>query len=70
MSRTALPVFVTLGLTATAVAQSFKIAFIGDQLGRCPCIADVDGDETVGVADFLILLAMWGRCPDPSLTPR
>ena len=26
---------------------------------------DVDGDGTVGINDFLALLALWGPCPDP-----
>jgi len=25
--------------------------------------ADLDGDGTVGVTDFLLLLAAWGACP-------
>ncbi len=28
-----------------------------------PCPADVDGDGTVGINDFLDLLAAWGPCP-------
>ncbi len=28
-------------------------------------IGDVDGDGLVGIADFLMLLAAWGACPDP-----
>jgi len=30
--------------------------------GACECIADVDGDEAVGVGDFLLVLAGWGPC--------
>ena len=26
---------------------------------------DLDGDGTVGITDFLTLLALWGRCDDP-----
>ena len=26
---------------------------------------DVDGDDTVGIQDFLTLLARWGPCPVP-----
>ena len=31
----------------------------------CPaaCDADIDGDGTVGITDFLDLLAAWGPCP-------
>ncbi len=28
-------------------------------------VGDVDGDGLVGIADFLMLLAAWGACPDP-----
>ena len=28
-----------------------------------PCPADVDGDGTVGITDFLDVLAAWGACP-------
>jgi choice-of-anchor B domain-containing protein len=31
----------------------------------CPVPGDLDGDGTVGVNDFLMLLAAWGPCPDP-----
>ena len=27
------------------------------------CPADVDFDQTVGVGDFLLVLAQWGACP-------
>ncbi len=27
------------------------------------CLGDVDGDGTVGIVDFLLLLANWGPCP-------
>ncbi len=29
--------------------------------------ADLDGDGLVGIADLLLLLAAWGRCPPPPL---
>jgi glucose/arabinose dehydrogenase len=32
---------------------------------ECDEPADLDGDGSVGVTDFLILLAAWGACPDP-----
>ena len=28
-------------------------------------IVDLDGDGTIGINDFLILLGIWGQCPDP-----
>ena len=28
-------------------------------------LGDLDGDGTVGIIDFLILLASWGPCEDP-----
>jgi hypothetical protein len=34
------------------------------------CEGDLDGDGTIGSTDFLILLALWGPCPQPpSLCP-
>jgi hypothetical protein len=30
-----------------------------------PKPGDLDGDGTVGVSDFLLLLAAWGPCADP-----
>jgi subtilisin family serine protease len=30
-----------------------------------PCPGDIDGDGSVGVTDFLAILAAWGTCPDP-----
>ena len=30
-----------------------------------PLLGDIDGDGIVGIADFLMLLAAWGPCPDP-----
>ncbi len=63
MSKSALPVFVTLVLTATAVAQSgippagFKIAFIGDQGANANSVAVLEliaaegADAVVHAAD-------------------
>ncbi|MHC4219816.1 MAG: hypothetical protein ACYSU7_15350, partial [Planctomycetota bacterium] len=33
-----------------------------------PCPGDVDGDRTVGVSDFLEMLAAWGPCDPPPAT--
>jgi hypothetical protein len=34
--------------------------------GTCPqCDGDFDGDGTVGITDFLVMLGTWGACPDP-----
>ena len=30
-----------------------------------PVPGDLDGDGTVGIVDFLMLLAAWGPCPEP-----
>ena len=43
-----------------AVIDEFTVV---STLGRCPCIADVDGDGGVGIADLLVVLAMWGTEP-------
>jgi hypothetical protein len=32
---------------------------------ECDVPGDLDGDGSVGITDFLILLARWGPCPDP-----
>jgi hypothetical protein len=34
-------------------------------LDSCEAQGDLDGDGTVGILDFLGLLAAWGPCPDP-----
>ncbi len=34
-----------------------------------PCIADLDGDGTVGVPDLLSLLGSWGPCPPKAECP-
>jgi choice-of-anchor B domain-containing protein len=31
----------------------------------CSVLGDLDGDSTVGINDFLLLLADWGPCPGP-----
>ncbi|MHC4219210.1 MAG: choice-of-anchor B family protein, partial [Planctomycetota bacterium] len=32
---------------------------------ECAALGDLDGDGTVGITDFLQLLALWGPCPGP-----
>ncbi len=39
----------------TSFAFTFDVAILGD----------LDGDGTVGIVDFLLLLAAWGPCSDP-----
>jgi hypothetical protein len=33
-------------------------------IGLTPCLADIDGDRAVNVADFLDLVAAWGTDPE------
>jgi hypothetical protein len=33
-------------------------------IGLSPCLADIDGDRAVNVADFLDLVAAWGTDPE------
>lgn len=33
-----------------------------------PCLADVSGDQIVGITDFLAVLGTWGPCPAPCAT--
>ncbi len=50
----------------TGPAESISVVVGG---GPCPvCDGDVDADGTVGINDFLGLLAAWGPCPDPPAT--
>jgi hypothetical protein len=32
---------------------------------ECEVMGDIDGDGVVGIGDFLLMLAMWGPCPEP-----
>jgi hypothetical protein len=34
-------------------------------LDECEAVGDLNGDGTVGIVDFLMLLAVWGPCGDP-----
>ena len=36
----------------------------GSGVASDPCTADADGDNTVGIGDFLIVLTNWGPCTD------
>ena len=33
---------------------------------QCAIFGDLDGDDMVGITDFLLLLGVWGPCPGPS----
>ncbi|MHC5047054.1 MAG: hypothetical protein ACYTGY_10890 [Planctomycetota bacterium] len=44
-------------MTDVAVNQQMTVV--------APARGDTDGDGSVGIADFLDLLAAWGPCPDP-----
>jgi len=48
---------------ARLVTQAALATVVGEV--GCACPADLDGDGSVGVTDFLKLLARWGPCPDP-----
>ena len=34
-------------------------------LAAVSLLGDLDGDDSVGITDLLILLSRWGPCPDP-----
>jgi Zn-dependent M28 family amino/carboxypeptidase len=44
----------------TQVAMATVVLQVG-----CACPVDLDGDESVGITDFLALLGVWGACPEP-----
>ena len=44
------------------VYQGWSSKCAGVRCEALPCPADVDGDGTVGILDFLDLLAAWGDC--------
>ena len=50
---------------------AFSVDYIDGPPGGGPAtirivpLGDLDGDGVVGIADFLLLLADWGPCPDP-----
>jgi hypothetical protein len=48
----------------TAALDS-PLVIINEQVETTPCSGDIDGDGSVGVTDFLAILAAWGPCPDP-----
>ena len=37
---------------------------------ECEMVGDVDGDGTVGILDFLLLIGAWGPCPQPCPPPN
>ncbi|MEE9534837.1 MAG: dockerin type I domain-containing protein, partial [Acidimicrobiia bacterium] len=48
--------------------QTMSLTVLGNQLTVetvYRAAADINGDGTVGTADFLLLLAAWGPCPAP-----
>jgi hypothetical protein len=45
-----------------ASSQDFDGNGVPDE---CEVLGDIDGDGTVGIGDFLIMMAVWGPCPDP-----
>jgi len=47
---------------ATGYGRVDALAALNEALGNP---ADLDGDGTVGINDFLLLLAAWGPCPGP-----
>jgi hypothetical protein len=49
----------------TAALES-PLVILNEQVTTAtPCPGDLDGDGSVGVTDFLAILAAWGPCPDP-----
>ena len=49
--------------STTSIDISFdNLVIEADQINM-PCTADIDGDNNVGISDFLLVLAQWGPCP-------
>jgi hypothetical protein len=53
----------SLGLTASGDDGATVTASVVIDITVDPCRADINGDGTVDVSDFLQLLGSWGRCP-------
>ncbi len=52
-----------LSRSTTSIDVSYdNLVIEADQIGP-PCTADIDGDNNVGISDFLLVLAQWGPCP-------
>ncbi len=48
-----------------AVLDTLTSPIVVSAMELLPAAADLDGDGTVGIVDFLTLLAVWGPCPGP-----
>ena len=48
-----------------AVIDTMTSPIVVSAMELVPAAADLDGDGTVGIVDFLALLAVWGPCPGP-----
>ena len=48
-----------------AVLDTLTSPIVVSAMELLPAAADLDGDGTVGIVDFLALLAAWGPCPNP-----
>ncbi len=49
--------------STTSLDISFdNLVIEADQINM-PCTTDIDGDNIVGISDFLLVLAQWGPCP-------
>jgi hypothetical protein len=51
------------GHLAHRIAAAAAVSLTGPLVAALPCDADLDNDGTVGVTDFLDLLALWGTDP-------
>ena len=67
--------FDDLILSATPSDRELDVSYLGDRVRVTVQLLDIpgdlDGDESVGILDFLILLGSWGPCPEctPSACP-
>jgi hypothetical protein len=64
--------FINTPGSAHAVALNARRIYVADGptglriFGVCSCPVDLDGDGTVGISDFLLLLASWGQTGVPA----